>query len=193
MSTDEPKPTPYRWRVWKIAACAFAGVLVAAGGLMALGGEGEPGTTAAPSPEREVAVPEGEAFGPGMPPTPGPDAPDSPGEPAPSGEGTSDDPIAWSPALLRGGISFFAAFALAFAFRTFLRVALFFVGVWAASLFLLTWAGWIEVHWEVIDAAFESFAGRIGDQFESVSRFVTGSLPSAGMAGLGLFTGFRKR
>ncbi|MHC5066723.1 MAG: FUN14 domain-containing protein, partial [Planctomycetota bacterium] len=105
---------------------------------------------------------------------------------------SSDSDGAWSPALIRGGISFFAAFCLAFAFRTFLRLALVFIGIWAASLFFLDHLGWIEVHWTVIDQAFRDMTANIGRQFESVRTLVTGSLPSAGLAGLGLFTGFKK-
>lgn len=98
----------------------------------------------------------------------------------------------WSPALLRGGLSFFVAFCLAFAFRQFMRIALIFVGVWAASLFLLQHLGWVEVHWDLIEQQFDNMGSKVTEQLKSAKTFITGSLPSAGMAGLGLFTGFRK-
>ena len=86
----------------------------------------------------------------------------------------------------------FAAFALAFALRSFLRLALVLAGLWVGSLLLLSSAGWIEVHWETIDAAFTGWTGTLGAQFRSLTAFVTGSLPSAGLGGLGLLAGFRK-
>lgn len=98
----------------------------------------------------------------------------------------------WGTMLKKGGISFFIAFCLGFAFRTFLKLALIFIGVWAASLFLLSEVGWLQVHWDLIDSHFRSIGTRLGDQLTSFQHFVAGSLPSASSAGLGLFVGFKK-
>ena len=52
---------------------------------------------------------------------------------------------------------------------------------------------WIDVRWDVMDTAFQGMAAGLGDQFQSAQAFITGSLPSAGMASLGLYTGFRRK
>jgi uncharacterized membrane protein (Fun14 family) len=97
----------------------------------------------------------------------------------------------FSPALLRGGVSFFVAFCLAFALRAFLRIGAIFVGIWALSLFVLSYAGWVEVRWDLIDTAFKNMTTNIGEQFQSFQTFVTGSLPSTGLAVAGLLAGFK--
>jgi uncharacterized membrane protein (Fun14 family) len=101
--------------------------------------------------------------------------------------------IDWANALTKGGISFFAAFCLAYAFRSFLKLALIFIGVLVAVMFLFTYFGWVEVHWDLIDSQFKVGAGKLKDQLTSIEGFVSGSLPSASLASLGLFTGFKKR
>jgi uncharacterized membrane protein (Fun14 family) len=202
----------YVWRPWKVLGVAVAGLLVIAGGALALfGGDaaespavatggGDPSSTG-PLDTTAERGPGADRLLPGSSPTsrvPSPDEP-TPEDPWPV-SGTEDTPPSTtvdsdgsiSPALLRGGISFFAAFAVGFAFRTFVRIALIFVGIWAISLFLLAQAGWLTVHWVEIDGAFKAWASGIGDQFESFGRFVTGSLPSTGLAGLGLYTGLKR-
>ncbi len=108
-------------------------------------------------------------------------------QPAEASEG------AWSKALLQGGISFFVAFCAAFALRTFLRIAAVFLGVWALSLFLLSYVDWVTVDWNEMDRQFRDLAPKLEAQFWSFKTFLTGSLPSAAMAGLGLLTGFKKK
>jgi len=193
---EKPGPT-FEWTRLKIITFSIAGLLIAAGVVLAVAGTGGGG----PDETLNAAGPMGaeptgagaQGLLPGSMPgstgggTTGPDAAD----PAPTvDEGGG---VSWSPALIRGGISFFAAFALAFAFRSFLKVALIIAGVWAGAMFYLSYVGWIEVHWDVIDAAFKSVTANIGDQFQSAQTFITGSLPSTGMAGLGLFTGFKRK
>ncbi len=180
MNAETKPKVPWRWRPWKVALVVFAVVLVGAGGLLALsagGPDAAPGATAgAPTPAGRSLLPGGS---PGTP-TGGAAAP------APAGESP------WSPALLRGGVSFFAAFAVAFALRSVVRLGLVFAGLFAGGLFLLAQAGWVEVHWNLIDDSFRGFASGLSKQFENFTTFVTGSLPSAGLAGLGFFTGIRK-
>jgi uncharacterized membrane protein (Fun14 family) len=210
----------YAWRPWKIAGIALAGLLVVAGGVLTLlggfgssspestnvaGGEGgtssggirAPLGTGGETGGAESLLPGGipvPSEGPREEPGETPPGETPPGEtetaPVPTGEGGG---IEWSPALLRGGVSFFVAFAVAFAFRAFVRIGLIFVGIWAATLFLLARIGWVEVHWDIIDVWFQARVAGLSDEFESFGRFITGSLPSASMAGLGLFTGLRRR
>jgi uncharacterized membrane protein (Fun14 family) len=198
---DEPRPA-FEWTRWKIVTFSIAGVLVLGGALLAFAGGGAAGdpdlSSVATGPGGMGTTPgDGNALLPGtLPgPEPGPgETPEpAPGETAVPAPADGESGISYSPAMLRGGISFFAAFALAFAFRSFLKLALILVGIWFGVMFYLSWLGWIEVRWDVMDAAFQSMASGLGDQFQSVQSFVTGSLPSAGMAGLGLYTGFRRK
>ncbi len=203
--------TGYVWRPWKVLG-VLAACLLTVGGMVGvyLGGDAipeKPATMTAKSdagpasaPSAGTNVPGARGFGP-TPPVTVPDDPTNPDEtptatPAPS-ETTDTAPVdadtPWTPALLRGGLSFLVGFSLAYAVRTFMKIAIFFLGVWAASLFLLASLGWIEVHWDLIDTAFASWSSTISAQFESARTFITGSLPSAGMAGLGLVTGFRRK
>ncbi len=182
----------YVWKPWKIGAVAVAALLLVAGGAMALFGGGD----ASPAKVNESAGTG--SFG---------GAGEIPGARGFSGSGgvstttvepvteTADDGSATgllSPALVRGGISFFAAFAVAFALRSFVKLFVIFAGVWVASLFFLASLGWIEVHWTLIDDQFMSWTQGLGAQFQSISSFITGSLPSAGLAGLGLVAGLKK-
>ena len=179
----------YVWKPWKIAAVAVAALLVVGGGALALFG----GDDAAP-----VESFRSESVG---------GAGTIPGAKGFSGSGgvstttietaaetAPEEPAGnlLSPALVRGGISFFAAFAVAFALRSFLKIFIIFAGVWAASLFFLASIGWVEVHWSIIDDSFVGLTRTLGAQFESISSFITGSLPSAGLAGLGLVAGLKK-
>jgi hypothetical protein len=50
----------------------------------------------------------------------------------------------------------------------------------------------VEVKWQALDDAFTQFGGLFRGQFEKFRTFITGSLPNAALAGLGLFTGFKK-
>lgn len=211
---DDAGSTGWHWTKGKIAACAFAGILLIGGGLLALTRDGAepleshaertaaaPGAAAPGTGGANSSGPGGAAsgFAPGHVPdgtpgdgTPGDEAPAPEGEVGGGGDAGGDG-TGISPGLLKGGFSFFVAFAVGFALRMFFRVAALFAGIWAASLFLLAHLGWLEVHWDLIGASFEGWSNTIGAQFESFTAFVNGSLPSAGMAGLGLYTGVRRK
>lgn len=180
----------YIWKPWKIAAVAVAALLLVGGGALALFGSSDPTPTVNRSATDSVGeagtVPGAKGFaGSGGVSTSTIET---------TAESPSDEPgeSLLSPALVRGGISFFAAFAVAFALRSFLKIFIIFAGIWAASLFFLSSIGWVEVHWTIIDDSFVGFTKTLGAQFESISSFITGSLPSAGLAGLGLVAGLKK-
>ncbi|MBI5850256.1 MAG: hypothetical protein HZB39_04345 [Planctomycetes bacterium] len=63
-----------------------------------------------------------------------------------------------------------------------------------ASLALvgLTQLDWVTVHWEAISSAFDRFVANVEREAGSFQTLVTGSLPQAGLAGLGLFAGLRR-
>ena len=192
--SGQPAKKRYQWKPWKIAAVAFAGLLLVGGGALALtagsaepttksgsqdfGGTG-PGGTGGPETARSLT---GGATGTGI---------QGNFEIGLEGQPTADSN--WSPALLRGGVSFFVTFCLAFALRSFLRLAAIFIGIWALSVFLMSHAGWVTVDWNAIDSQFTGWTHNLGAQFQSLQTFIKGSLPSTGLAGLGLFTGFKAR
>jgi len=142
----------YQLKPWKIAAISFSALLVVAGLLLAFVGSDKPESSG-------TGV---EAVQPG-----GSSGLDSPVKGF--GGGSTSGPIiegsfkigteeeesgTWSPALLRGGISFFVAFCLAFALRSFLRLATIFIGIWALSLFAFDYLDWIQVNWGLIEDKF---------------------------------------
>ena len=97
-----------------------------------------------------------------------------------------------SPALLKMGFSFFAAFAVGLAFRSFVKLALIFVGLQLLGLFGLSYVEWVSVNWEAMSTAFDRFVANVEHESQSFQTFITGSLPQAGLAMLGLVTGFTR-
>jgi uncharacterized membrane protein (Fun14 family) len=186
-SDAEPEKPAWQWTKGKIVAVAFAAVLVAAGAVFGLAGSDEEPLSSTAHRTGPAGTAGAEGFGPTTLPGPG----DEGEAPAAETEAAPSETI--SPGLLKGGFSFFVAFAVGFALRMFFRVALLFLGIWAASFFLLASLGWVEIHWNLIGATFEGWSRTIGDQFQSFTAFVNGSLPSAGMGGLGLYTGMRRK
>jgi len=181
-SPPEKPPFP----VWKKVLIGVAGVLVVAG-LILLPFERASDSRerlARPAPQEGVQGPEGVGHS-LVPGTGGPTIdPEAAGEPAP-------DPL--SPALMRLGFSFFVGLAIGWALRTFLQLALVFVGLLLGALFALEYATWIHVDWVAIEAAFDGLRGRVVQDFESLRSFATGRLPQAGMFALGLMVGFKRR
>lgn len=117
---------------------------------------------------------------------------EDPGTPQSSANGLDDVP--WSRALVTFGFSFFVGFAIGYAARAFLRISLVFLGVFLVGLFLflLHSKGWVQIEWNAMEASFNAAMNTLGDEFSRFRNFITGSLPQTGMAGLGLWTGFRK-
>lgn len=110
-----------------------------------------------------------------------------------SGDVAAEEDDVLAPAALQGGFSFFAAFAVGYALRAFLKLSLIYIGLVFLTMSVLAWIGWIEIRWNVPEEQFASLTETVKSQFESFRAFISGSLPSAGMAGLGLFAGLKKR
>lgn len=108
------------------------------------------------------------------------------------GAGTASTDPDMSPAFLKLGFSFLAAFAVGLAFRSFVKIALIVVGLQLLMLFLLSYVDWVTVNWETMSTAFERFSENVRREAESFQTFVTGSLPQAGLAALGLVAGFKR-
>ncbi len=98
----------------------------------------------------------------------------------------------WSPAVFALGFSFFVAFAVAYAIRTFVKMALIAAGFMALFLFGLQYSGMIEVKWAAMEKKYDQGSSWISEQTKSFTAFITGALPSAGAAAAGLVAGFRK-
>ena len=99
----------------------------------------------------------------------------------------------WSPTLVKGGLSFFVAFWIGFLIRVFATVCGLFVGLFGLGLLGLQQLGWLTVEWSVAQAHLGALPDLIAAQFGGFKSFLQGSLPSAGMAGLGLFAGLKKK
>ena len=168
---SSPAASLRRMPRWKILAIAAAAALLVLGITL--------GLTAEPTPPTA-----------GGPTTPGTAASFVETEPGATGAGAQQP--SWSAGFTRMGLSFFVAFAIGLALRTFLRVTLIFVGVLALLMIGLEYIAFITINWETIDESWNGFASRIGDDFEHLATAVTGRLPQAGLGGLGLVAGLKK-
>jgi uncharacterized membrane protein (Fun14 family) len=114
---------------------------------------------------------------------------------APAGDGVvSGDPAAlWSPAVFRLGFSFFVAFVVAYAVRSFLQMAMIAAGFMLLMLFGLQYAGLIEVKWKAMEDRYEGASSWVSAETKSVTAFLTGVLPSGAAAATGLAAGFRRK
>lgn len=117
----------------------------------------------------------------------------SAGESAPDPEeGSMTSASTWSPFFVKGGFSFFLAFCMGYALRTFFKVSAIFIGLLGLAFFGLAKIGAIEPDWSAMEGWFDTLMAHAKADFVSFKDFIAGSLPSAGLATLGLFTGFKK-
>ncbi len=98
----------------------------------------------------------------------------------------------FSPFFVKGGLSFFVGFALGYALRTFFKISAIVIGVILLAIFGLSYAGVLDIDWTAIDTHFDQLVAKLKTEGSSFKTFITGSLPSAGIATLGLATGFKK-
>ena len=99
----------------------------------------------------------------------------------------------WSPFFLKGGFSFFIAFCVGYAMRVWLKVSFLVIGTFLTGVFLLSYFHAIDVNWETLQGWYDRLAGKVGQEASDFRTFLTGSLPQAGLASLGLVTGFKRR
>ena len=104
----------------------------------------------------------------------------------------AETPADMSPAFLKLGCSFFAAFAAGLAMRSFLRLALIFVGLQVLALVGLSQLEWVTVNWEAMSGAFDQLVAKVQKEAGSLQTLLTGSLPQAGLATLGLYAGLKR-
>lgn len=108
---------------------------------------------------------------------------------------SSPAPPAQEPAakgVFRLGFSFVAGFCVGAFVRSMIKVASIALGFWLVMTFALSHYGLIQVNWEDIGGLWDRFWNNVGDEWGNFSRFVTGSLPSAGLAVAGLAIGLKR-
>lgn len=109
-------------------------------------------------------------------------------EPAEPASGSSSAPLAF-----RMGFSFFMGFAVAFALRSVVKVAITVIGFAFLAAFGLHYSGLIDVSWDAVAGQFDSMQDWLLGQVESVRAFAKGVLPSATATTVGLFAGWRRK
>jgi uncharacterized membrane protein (Fun14 family) len=99
----------------------------------------------------------------------------------------------WSPKIFALGFSFFVGFAVAYALRWFLRLALVGIGFFFLLMFGLQYAGLIEVKWAVMEEKYNRITTRFDEKANSAVDYMGTYLPSAASASAGAFAGFWRR
>ncbi|MEM9065023.1 MAG: FUN14 domain-containing protein [Planctomycetota bacterium] len=188
---DSPKgPPPKGWKAfaaWQ-KGLVFLSLLLMAGGI-ALGFV-QPG--AEPAPLAGQGQTDSALIGQGVTGLTS-QIPGQPADPNPQDQVLEDGSNPWSPALFRMGFSFFIAFAIGYAARTFLKISVIGLGFFALALFGLEYGGFITVDWGAFQDKYDTFADWLGGQTEDFTAFITGYLPSTAAATTGLVTGLRRK
>jgi len=94
--------------------------------------------------------------------------------------------------VFRLGFSFLAGFCLGAFVRATLRLAAIAFGFWLAMTFVLSYYGLVVVDWHAIEGVWDRFTTNVGNEWGDFQRFITGSLPAAGLATTGLVVGLKK-
>ena len=175
---------PPRWS--KILLAVAAVMMLVGAGLELSGGDGDAGSRGSAGVETvDGGAPPNTLVAGGGESDPGTA---TVGEPA---EGEAQGSL--SPFFLKGGFGFFLGFAMGYALRAFFKLALLVCGVFALGLTALAYTGLVEIDWTTMGGYFDAFVERVRAEAGDFRTFLTGSLPSAGMAALGLVAGFRRR
>jgi uncharacterized membrane protein (Fun14 family) len=97
------------------------------------------------------------------------------------------------PATLRLGVSYVVGFFLGWSLRRFVTLTLVVSGAIFALILVAQKLGWMDVDWAGIEGHVRSGVSSVKSEATTVKNFVTGFLPSAAGAGLGVFFGFRRK
>ena len=133
-------------------------------------------------------------------------APGNPSAPAPTGESQFSDPNATgtpssgprklapsAPATFRFGASYLGGFFLGWTLRRFLKLTLLLSGAAFVLIALAKKFGWFEVDWAAVEGHVRHSLAWLQGEAGAFKAFVTGYLPSAGAAAVGVFLGFRRK
>jgi len=185
-STNPPMPTHRSagaWLMamprWKKIALLSATALLATGAVMMLVSPGAPptpgpGTASGAADLQANLVPGGTPTGPGT------------GQPVP----VPEEPAAKG--VFRLGFSFIAGFCIGTFIRSTLKVASIAFGFWLVMTLALSYYGVVNVDWQAIDQLWNRFCANVEGEWGNFQRFMTGSLPAAGLAVAGLATGLKR-
>lgn len=163
-----------RWKKGLLGAAALCAV---AGGVLLLLDHGDAATPASAGGTGPAG---GAGFVPSGTGTGGGSAPTVPGE-EPAAKG-----------VFRLGSSFLVGFCMGAFVRAAVKIASIAVGFFFVALFALERADFVVVDWSAIDQAWSGFWAAVGEEWGDFHRFVTGRLPAAGLASLGLWAGFKR-
>lgn len=172
---------------WKIVALCLAGLCAVGGGLFWLAAGDAPPPVAGGSGGSSALLPNGA----GSSFLPGGSGTGTGGGSGGGGAATAEEPAAKG--VFRLGFSFVAGFCIGAFVRSALKIAAIAVGFCLVVVVLLENSGFLTVEWQAIDTAWNGFWARVGEEWSSFERFLTGRLPAAGLATFGLVTGFRRR
>jgi uncharacterized membrane protein (Fun14 family) len=98
-----------------------------------------------------------------------------------------------SPFMVKGGFGLFIGFAIGFAIRAFLRLAIVMAGFFFLVLSMMAYVGWIEIHWSLMEGQFTQVLSALGAQFSSFQTFLTGAIPASGLTLAGFAIGLRRK
>jgi uncharacterized membrane protein (Fun14 family) len=98
----------------------------------------------------------------------------------------------YAPAVFQVGFSFVIGFAIAYVFKTFVRITLVLLGVGIVAVVGMQVMGMLEINW----AAFEAYAHRamlyMHSQTGSFEVLATGMIPPAATGLVGILSGFKR-
>jgi uncharacterized membrane protein (Fun14 family) len=169
-----------RWE--KVSLLLATGALVGGALLMALG-DGGADTAGPASATGQTGLTSGFLPTPGGGQTPGSGG-------AGTGAQGAEEPAARG--VFRLGFSFIAGFCLGAFLRATMKVASIAIGFWLAMTLLLSYFGLVVVDWTAIDSLWSRFATNVESEWGNFQRFMTGSLPAAGLATAGLAIGLKR-
>ena len=98
----------------------------------------------------------------------------------------------WAPFLTKGGFGMFVGFAIGFAVRAFLRLALIMAGIQFLALAGMSYLGWVVVDWQAMGQDFTELTRHLPEQLASFKAFLNGAIPATGFTLTGLTMGLRK-
>ena len=165
---------------WKKVSLLAAGALVVTGAVLMIV---DPGGTTAPAgvPGGGADNPLQTGFIPGTGGTGGGQTLPQTGTEEPTAKG-----------VFRLGFSFIAGFCLGAFVRATLKIASIAFGFWLAMTMVLAYFDHVVVDWASIDALWTRFTENVANEWGSFQRFVTGSLPAAGLVVGGFAIGVKR-
>jgi uncharacterized membrane protein (Fun14 family) len=98
-----------------------------------------------------------------------------------------------SPATFRFGVSYLGGFFLGWSLRRFIKWTLLLGGAVILVIGLGRKLGWFDLDWASIEGQVRSSLTWLQGEAGAAKQFLTGYLPSAGAAAIGIFLGFRRK